>query len=212
MKLAQFVDRLLRRHFFQPAAPQSLSLFRFLYCTTLAWKLACDGDFFLEKFSLTAWYPIPLFERLGIPLMSPALFQVLHTVLLVALVLTALGACTRLAATTAWIAFFFYMGTYLGFGNSPHTTYVIHSHNIVVFILFILALAPGVATYGIDGWLSRRWRSPLGKPATGIGQPVWATAWPSQLIKLTLGLAYFGAGYCKLASHPLWADGYTLQA
>ena len=37
-------------------------------------------------------------------------------------------------------------------------------------------------------------------------------AWPNQLIKLVLGLAYFGAGYCKLAGHPLWADGYNLQA
>jgi HTTM domain len=212
MKPAQLVDRLLKRHFFQPVDPRSLSLFRFLYCTAIFWKLASEGDAHLTKFAGTAWYPIPLFEGLGIPLMSPAAFQILHYVLLVALLLTAVGACTRLAATTAWIAFFFYMGTYLGFGKSPHTSYVIHSHNIVVFILFILSVAPGVATYGIDGWLSRRWRWWLGEPASDTAQPAWGTSWPSQLIKLTLGLAYFGAGYCKVASHPLWADGYTLQA
>ena len=99
------------------------------------------------------------------------------------------------------------MGTHLGFGKSPHTNYVIHSHNIVVFVLFILAIAPHAGEYGWDGLRRRGWRWwPSG------GQPALATAWPRQLIILTLALAYFGAGYCKIASHLLWADGYNLQA
>src|SRR5262245_66179280 len=82
MNPAQFVDRLLKRHFFQPVDPRSLSLFRFLYCTALIWKLASEGEAHLTKFAGTVWYPIPLFEGLGIPLMSSAAFQILHYVLL----------------------------------------------------------------------------------------------------------------------------------
>jgi hypothetical protein len=209
----QFVDRLLKQHFFKPAAPQSLSLFRFLYCAALLVTLAADHHQHLEKFAGDAWHPIPLFELMGVGLMSPALYDALHVVLLAALGLAAVGACTRVAATIAWVAFFFYMGTYLGFNKSPHVSYVIHTHNIVVFVLFILSLAPGVATYGVDGWLLRRWRGRFGEhalPSAPACLP--ATAWPSQLIKLTLGLAYFGAGYCKMAANPLWADGVTLQS
>ncbi len=209
----QFSDRLLKQHFFRPAAPESLSLFRFLYCVALLWTLAEHHDEHLLKFAGDAWHPIPLFELLGVPLMSTAAYHVVWLVLLAALGLTAIGACTRVSATVAWIAFFFYMGTFLGFNKSPHTGYVIHTHNIVVFILFILALAPGVADYGVDAWLFRRWRQFFGAATSVSSRPtLQATAWPSQLIKLTLALAYFGAGYCKIAANPLWADGTTLQS
>jgi hypothetical protein len=202
-KLRLFIDRLLKQHFFQPTAPQSLSLFRILYCAALIWSLADDRDMHLAKFSRSAWNPIPLFELFGVGLMSTAQFQALFSLLIAALVLTAIGLATRVSATVAWIAFFLYMGTYLGFDKSPDVNYVIHSHNMVVVILFILSLVPGVSDYGVDGWIRRRRWS--------LGEHAQASAWPIQLIKLTFCLAYFGAGYCKVASNPFWADGYTLQ-
>jgi len=204
-KVRQLGDRLLKQHFFRPAAPPSLSLFRFLYCAAIICSLAAARAMHLSKFADSPWNPIPLFELLGIGLMSPDAYQVLYAVLIAALALTAVGAATRISATVAWIAFFLYLGTFLGFNKSPHVSYVIHSHNMVVVVLLILSLAPGVADFGLDGWLVRRFRR-------SRGELVPASAWPSQLIKLTLGLAYFGAGYCKMAGNPLWADGTTLQS
>jgi hypothetical protein len=204
MNAKETTDRILKKYFFQPAASQSLSLFRFLYCSLLIWRILGDSDAHLTLFDSATWNPIPLFEWFGVGLMEKSTFQALQYLLLGALVLTALGAFTRVAAHVAWVAFFLYMGTYLGFTKAAGSSYVYHSKNIVVFILFILAISPGVAVWGLDGWRKRGWKwRPL-----DVSQ-AYISNWPSQLIKLTLGLAYFGSGYCK---HLLWADGHTLQA
>jgi hypothetical protein len=154
-KVTAYVDRLLKNNFFQPADAVSLSLFRFLYAALLIATLLKRSDGYFAKFESTTWYPTPLFELLGIPLMSASVFGAVQFVLIASLVLVALGAFTRISATIAWIAFFLYMGTTLGFGKSPHTEYVVHSTNIVIVILFVLSVAPGVAYYGVDGWRSR---------------------------------------------------------
>lgn len=205
-KVVAWFDRLLKYNFFQPADAFSLSLFRFLYATLLIVTLLQRGDRYLQRFETTTWYPTPLFELLGVPLLSLQSFQILQGVLLASLAFLAIGLFTRTAASVSWIAFFLVMGTSLGFGKSPHTEYVVHSTNIVVVVLFVLSVAPGVATYGIDGWRRRGWRWHPDERGRAI------SAWPTQLIKLALALAYFGAGYCKIATSPLWADGYTLQA
>ncbi|MDX1946519.1 MAG: hypothetical protein SFU86_14050 [Pirellulaceae bacterium] len=202
----QWINHLLKSHFFKPQGAESLSLFRLLYCATLCWRIFSDGHYHLEQFSNPSWHPIPLFELFRIPLMSRELFQVLHFVLVASLALTALGAFTRISATIAWITFFFYMGTELGFSKAPHSNYVYHSQNIIVFILFLLSVAPDVARFGFDGWRGRGWRWSV-DPSERL-----TSAWPTQLVKLMLGLAYFGSFYCKMVAHPLWADGYTLQA
>ncbi len=204
MQVKPLIDRTLKSFFFQPADSKSLSLFRFLYCSLLIWRIARDGAVHLSKFGIATWNPIPLFDWFGVGLMSREAFQVLQVVLVAALALTAVGAFTRIAAHVAWISFFFYMATFLGFSKTADSSYVYHSKNIVVFILFILAVAPGVSAWGLDGWRRRGWKwRPSETSETTISN------WPSQLIKVTLGLAYFGSGYCK---HFLWADGYTLQA
>lgn len=200
-------NRWLDSHFFRPNDPRSLSLFRLLYCAAILWFVVSDRGKYLEQFSAVTWHPMPLFELFHVPLMGVEAYQALYWVLVVALALTAIGAFTHVSATVAWIAFFFYVGTYLGFGKTPGTNYVIHSQNICVMVLFILSVAPGVDRTGLDGWWQNgfRLRLPSGPP-----QPI--SAWPSQLIKLTLGLAYFGAGYCKIVTSIFWADGDTLQA
>jgi hypothetical protein len=207
----RYVDKLLVNHYFQPEAAPSLSLFRFLYCASLFWTIYSSGAAYVKKFDGTTWYPTPLFELLHIPLISAELFQAVQHILLAALALTALGVFTRASASVACGAFFLYMGTYLGFGKSPHTNYVVHSQNIVPFVLGILAIAPGVSVYGFDGWRMRNWRWRVFSWPETPGDTALISAWPRNLIMLTLGLAYFGAGYCKLASHLLWADGHTLQ-
>ncbi len=205
-KVALWFDRLLKNNFFQPADAISLSLFRFLYATLLIVTLLQRGDKYVRMYETTTWYPTPLFELSGIPLLSVQVFQILQWVLLGSLAFVAIGLFTRTAATVSWIAFFLVMGTSLGFGKSPHTEYVVHSTNIVIVVLLVLSVAPAVATYGIDGWRRRGWRWHPDESGMAI------SAWPTQLIKLSLALAYFGAGYCKVATSPLWADGYTLQA
>lgn len=196
----------LEKHFFRASDPRSLGLFRFLYCVALLWFITHDHAKYIDQFSGITWHPIPLFELFHVPLMSVELYECVYWALVVSLALTAVGACTRVAGTVAWISFFFYVGMFLGFGKTPGTNYVIHSQNICVMVLFILSIAPGVGRYGIDGLWSGKWR-PWSRSA-----PEPTSVWPLQLIKLTLGLAYFGAGYCKIVASIFWADGHTLQA
>ena len=135
---------LIERHFFKPADAQSLSLFRFLYCATLVWKITGGLASYEKQFAKGMYNPIPLFELFGFnEPMSFEVFPFVHYALLLSLVVAGIGLFTRTALTASWVLFFIYFGTVLGFSKSAHTNYVYHSKNIVVFVLLILSLAPG---------------------------------------------------------------------
>lgn len=200
------IRRLVERSFFFPTDSRSLSLFRFLYCALCAWQLWDDAAGHATRHARGIFNPIPLFEVFGIGLMDAETFAWVRGITIAAFVLGAIGLFTRAALLTALVGFFFYFGTVLSFTKDAHSEYVTHTQNIVIFVLAILAAAPGISVWGVDGWRKRgfRWTP----DASAFEQ----SAWPTQLVKLLLGICYFGAGYCKVVSHPLWADGYTLQA
>jgi hypothetical protein len=207
MFLKRVLDRLLYRQFFRPEPAQSLSLFRFLYCMAVAAFLVSRAARHQAMPGSIEWVPIPLFNYLQIPLMSAEWLAALRWILITALTMTALGCFTRTSATISWIAYVIYMGTILGFCRMPHGKWTPHDMNIVVMVLVIMSVAPGTAVWGIDGLRKRGWQWRLNDPAQTM-----VSAWPAQLIKVTLALAYFGAGYCKVINDPLWADGYTVQS
>lgn len=198
--------RLVERSFFHATDSRSLSLFRFLYCALCAYQLWASAAGQMARHAKGIFHPIPLFQLLGVGLFDAETFALVRWITIVALVLGAIGLFTRIALTAAWIGFFLYAGTTLSFTKDAFSPYVTHTENIVVFVLMILSVAPGIAIWGVDGLRRRgfQWM-----PAASERQ---ISAWPTQLVKLVFGFCYFGAGYCKVASHPLWADGYTLQA
>jgi hypothetical protein len=200
------LKRIVERSFFFATDSRSLSLFRFLYCALCAYQLWATIGWQTARHAKGIFHPIPLFQLFGIGLMDAETFALVRGITIAALLLAAIGLFTRTALTVAWIGFFFYYGTVLSFTKDAHSDYVTHTQNIVIFMLWILSAAPGVAIWGVDGWRKRgfRWQPPESLREI--------SAWPTQLVKLVLGICYFGAGYCKVWSHPLWADGYTLQA
>jgi len=194
----------MNRHFFKPADGRSLNLFRLLFCSFILWRILADAPPLFEQYNSVAWNPVPAFEFLGIGQLSLFEFEAWMWVLVGALACTALGAFTRVSASVACLAYFIYIGNFFGFTKSEGVNYVSHDKSIVLFVLLVLAVAPGVNLWGIDGWFKRgfKWR-----PATNRV----ISAWPTQLIKLLIGVAYFGAGFAKISSSLGWADGVTLQ-
>lgn len=181
--------------FAQPVLARDLSLFRLVYCGSLAAVHATQiprlGHLYDSFHSV--YFPIPSFEWLGLDKLPFAIAQCCNVALLVALVLAACGLLVRVALLAAVVTFFLYYGTILGFEKPwPNSVspYTFHYNNLVCFTLLILAVAPK-STWHAEPRIPR---------------------WPLRLVELSMALAYFGSGYAKLrASGLLWADGHTLQ-
>lgn len=204
---ARYADH-LKRHYFKPAHAQSLNIFRVLFCGVLAWTVFRSGPVDDALLARGIFNPVPTFQWFGIGMMSAEWLVAWRVILVAALCSATIGFLTRSSMTVSWIAYYIYMGTLLSCTKSEHSNYVYHSKNICIVVLIILAAAPHIAMWGVDGLRRRGWRWKLPDPSMAI-----VSAWPSQLIVLSLALAYFGAGYCKiLKGFVLWADGYTLQA
>ncbi|MBI3552399.1 MAG: hypothetical protein HY077_07760 [Elusimicrobia bacterium] len=191
--------------FFAPSDAKSLSLFRFLYCLSLAATIAWEPAYRRTHAGLLhhayTFRPIRLFGLLGIDFISPGMFSFLRAATLAALTLAAFGLLTRWALTAAWIAFFLYYGTIHSAWRPPVGDALGLRTNPVIFILWILSVSPGIGYFGLDRWSRGRVE----------GQPGVVPAWPTLAVKLMLGLIYFGAGYCKLTHAQGWADGHALQ-
>jgi len=213
--LAKFVPP-FDRFFFAPADGRSLVLFRLLYCGILSCVHLHEMSRIesLYKNPLSVYFPIPLFEWFGFGRPPLPFVQLCGVFLLIGLLCAAAGLFTRFALTLSWITFFFFYGATLGFEKQEPNSisfYTYHYNNIVIFVLLILSVAPGISLWSIDALRKRdrAQRFSFWSQTTTPTIPVW----PLLLIKSTLALAYFGAGYTKLlTSGVLWADGYTLQA
>ncbi|MCC6739483.1 MAG: hypothetical protein IT452_10595 [Planctomycetia bacterium] len=194
------------RNFFHQGDARRLNGFRIAFCTLLAaallWKAPGSDRLFVSPI----YSPIPLFEQLGIPLVSLHVFRVLRALLVSSLVLAAAGILARPALAASVVLYFLYLGTYLGLTKQPGTNYVNHSDNMAFFVLLVLAAAPKVGLLGFEGW----WRR--GRRWAATDEEAACSEWALPLIATALGVVYFGSAWCKLVSSPLWADGTTLQA
>jgi hypothetical protein len=86
--------------------------------------------------------------------------------------------------------------------------HVMHTENLVVLHLLVLAAAPAA-----DVWA---WRGPVGRGGSRTGgtvpSPAGRYGWPVRLVTLVTVLTYLLAGWAKLrASGWAWADGDVLR-
>jgi hypothetical protein len=212
--LAKFIPP-FDRFFFAPTDGRSLVLFRLLYCGVLACVHLREMSRVESLYGnpLSVYFPIPLFEWLGLGQLPLHGLRLCGALLLLGLLAAACGWLTRLALTVSWITFFFFYGSVLGFEKpEPNSIsfYTYHYNNIVIFVLLILSVAPGISLWSVNAFRKHGWTK---TSLFWFEAPPAIPAWPLLLIKLTLALAYFGASYTKLiTSGFLWADGYTLQA
>ena len=79
--------KLAERFFFRSAQAQSLNLFRFLFCASVALQILARAARHERKLAGAPFNPIPLFEQFGIGQMSPDQFWALRNVLVAALIL-----------------------------------------------------------------------------------------------------------------------------
>ncbi|MCA9068825.1 MAG: HTTM domain-containing protein, partial [Planctomycetaceae bacterium] len=126
-----------------------------------------------------------------LPNFSGEIVIVMHTVLLLALVASSLGWCTRLSLGISTVLY-----VYLNMQDSVSTMTkysVIASH-----VMLLLTLSHCGAVWSVDSWLAgyrrRKNRTPGERSIDWPKFPVW----PQRLIQLMIGLVYFGAAITKM--------------
>lgn len=139
--------------------------------------------------------PCPLSFVYGVsnllPTFSGEVIIVLHSVLLLALVASSLGWCTRLSLGISTVLY-----VYLNMLDSVSTMTkysVIASH-----VMLLLTLSHCGAVWSVDSWLARnrRRKNPWPGERT-IDWPKFAV-WPQRLMQLMIGLVYIGAAITKM--------------
>lgn len=176
-----------------------LALFRVLYCAGVLFEVVRTQHHRDSSYNRPSYDPIDLIAFFGVEPMPLEFFQNVRWLLVGALGLAILGIFTRPALWIAFLSFLAYEGTYLGFTKPIDSQYVFHMSNLTAFVLGILAIAPDVGRHGVASLIR------------GAPDAMPAPRWPRRVVIGAIAIAYFGAGYCKMAESPLWIDGYTLQ-
>ena len=194
------VAELWRRFWFAPASPWPLGLCR-------AWFFATFYILFLHRWDqrIYAFFPEGFYQPrsfyawLSLAPVDAATFDWLVTGLEWAVLLAALGLCTRLATAASLALGLYVIGYQFNYG------YLHWAHAIAPIIMGVFALAPSGEALSIDAWL--RQRDTGRRPRSG-GQ----YRWPIQLARLIFVSIFLAAGLSKLRIAGLaWVASDTLR-
>jgi hypothetical protein len=195
----------LRDFFYSPEVPYGLALMRIALPIALLFAMVPRWQFARELFStdgapitLWAWY-----DRPSTPAPSGTLAVALHTVVLLTLVTSCLGWCTRLSLVLA-TGGYVYLNTLDVIGTMNKYS-VIASH-----LLFLLCLSHCGAIWSIDNWLRRSRLRREGVPPDLADQPRKFSATTRRLLQLFIAAVYIGAACTKLRI-PAYFTGEQLQ-
>ncbi len=184
----------IRDFFYREEVPYSLALVRIFMPLVLLYVMLPRWFHARELYS-TDGAPCPLGLVYGIPNMLPMfsgeVIVVFHSVLILALIASSVGWCTRLSLAISTVL---YIYLNLMDAVSTITKYsVIASH-----VMLILTLSQCGLVWSVDSWLARR-RQPV-DPETGEARPISSKAalWPQRLMQLMIGIVYFGAAITKM--------------
>jgi hypothetical protein len=179
-----------RSFWFEPAEPTNLGICRVLFF----------GAFFLyylrQDFSAWAgvakvfWMPIPLFQRLALPVFPASTLMVLQGLWKTALALSCLGFLTRVGTALSFI-----LGTYLV--GLPHNFgRIYHVDALVVIVFGIMAIARCGDACSIDRWIYQALHA-SGLRSRRLSRNGEYT-WPVRAVWLAFALIFVGAGVSKL--------------
>lgn len=195
----------LRRFFYTEETPYGMALVRIFLPLALLCAMLPRWFKARELFS-TDGAPAPLWVMYNWPDMLPepsgTLAVILASLLVVTLITTALGWCTRMSVITAFVLY-----TYLNLLDAVGTMTkysVIASH-----ALLLLGFSQCGSVWSIDAWLKERRDRQRGITWFLRGRPK-SPVWPQRLLQLLLGYVYFGAAVTKMHT-PAYFSGDQLQ-
>jgi hypothetical protein len=165
----------------------AISLFTFLYCSTLFVIVLAKHHDQLRYLRLTSEIvqPARLIGLWRVPRLSPRHFNVAGGVLLMCFACAALGIATRLWLLVAVVDYFLY------FGQIRTLAYVVRKSNLIPQFLIVLVLAHS------DSAMSARHGCPC---------------WPVTILKLLVVQVYLSGAFCKLRNSGFrWSSGAQLQ-
>lgn len=196
----------IRRFFYAPEVPYGLAVVRILLPLALLGAMGPRWFHARELYS-TDGATTPLWITYGYAKMLPELpgtvVVALFSALILFLVTSSLGWCTRLSLIASTILY-----TYFNMVDavSTITKYsVIGTHG-----LLLLSLSQCGAVWSVDSWLKgRRRRTDPWPGVPTLDQPA-SPAWPRRLMQLLIGIVYFGAAITKMHT-PEYFSGDQLQ-
>ncbi len=192
--------RAWQRFWFTPTSPYMLGLCRFCFFAAFYGLYIAQIDLrdyalfpegFYQPRSFFAWLPF-----------SPPGWDVLNglvTAFTLAVILAALGLCTRVATATSCVLGLYVVGLQFNYG------YLHWAHAVVPLVMGVLALAPCGDALSLDTVI-RRWRTQY------IPTPGGQYRWPIQLVRLLFVTVFLAAGLAKLRTAGLtWITSDTLR-
>src|SRR3954462_1053316 len=181
-----------KRFWFEPATPTNLGVARCMFFLGLTLFYLPHDFSGWGSVSPSLYQPIWLFDRLGMPVLSEDVLNIIQIIWKVALFCSAIGLMTRSSLFIAAL-----LGTYLlGLGHNFGQTY--HFDAILVLAFWILAFSRAGDAWSIDA-MRRAARSGDARAP----QPSSEYQWPVQLILVALSLVFFAAGFAKLRASGL---------
>lgn len=184
----------IREFFYREEIPFSLAVVRIILPLVLI-RVMWPRWFHARELYSSDGAPCPMGLVYGwvdfLPTFSGEVVVAMHSILLLALVASSIGWCTRLSLGLSTVLYI-----YLNMMDSVSTITkysVIASH-----VLLLLTLSQCGAVWSVDSWLKgfRRRKDPWpGEPAVRWQK---SPVWPKRLMQLMIGLVYLGAAITKM--------------
>ena len=165
-----------------------------------------------ELFSIDG-APAPLWNLYGqaalFPIVSGTLAVALFSVLVLLLVTTSLGFCTRISLVGATVLYAYF--------NTLDAVSTMTKYSVIAtHVLLLLSLSHCGSIWSVDAWLRRR-RHALNTASgesvsdgSALARPT-AAAWPRRLIQFLIGCIYLGGAVTKIHT-PGYFTGEQMQA
>jgi hypothetical protein len=196
----------LHDFFYAEEVPYGLALLRIFISIALLMAMVPRWPYARELYS-TDGAPVPVWTIYGhapvFPEPSGAAAVAIHSVLILALVTSCLGWCTRFSLIVA-SAGYIYLNALDSLGTMNKYS-VIASH-----LVFLLCFSQCGAVWSLDNWFRRSRLRRLGVPRELADRPQRFPAWPRRLLQILVGTIYLGAALTKVKI-PAYFTGEQLQ-
>lgn len=180
----------MQRFFFAAEVPYGLALVRISLPLVLLVDVVRRWPFARELYS-TDGAPAPIADNFGymnfLPQLPGSVVAGLVTMLVLLLVTSSVGWCTRFSLLATTSLYFYFMMLDCLSTISKYTVMSTH-------IMLLLGLSNCGDLWSVDAWLKKRRADQCAAPFVVPRSPVW----PQRLMQIFFGMVYFGAAITKL--------------